>query len=50
MCPLKDPNYEGNCETCSFKIDCMLKDILQKLQGLELAVAEMKEGNAVRVP
>ena len=41
-CPLKDQNYEGNCESCSFKVDCMLKDILQKLHDLEVAVNDIK--------
>jgi hypothetical protein len=41
-CPLKDKNYNGNCEFCNERVDCMLRDILQKMADLEATVAGMK--------
>ena len=41
-CPLKDKNYAGNCESCNERVDCMLRDILQKLSDLEATVAGVK--------
>ena len=41
-CTLKDASYQGNCEFCNQKVDCMLSDILQKLKNLEAAAAERK--------
>ncbi len=41
-CTLKDASYQGNCEFCSQRVDCMLSDILQKLKNLETVVAEKR--------
>jgi hypothetical protein len=41
-CPLKDNNYVGNCEFCNERMDCMMREIMQKLESLETTVAQMK--------
>ncbi len=41
-CPSKTDAYNGNCESCIEKTDCMLRDIMQKLQELSNTVAQMK--------
>ncbi|MDD4924812.1 MAG: hypothetical protein PHF74_08340 [Dehalococcoidales bacterium] len=42
ICPLKGEDYSGNCESCNFKVDCMLKEILERLQNLEKALSCVK--------
>ena len=41
-CALKDQNYNGNCESCNNREYCMMTEILEKLQSLETAIAQMK--------
>lgn len=41
-CPSKNETYNGNCEFCNERTDCMLRDILRKLQDLETTVAQVK--------
>jgi len=41
-CPLKNDKYTGECQYCTERTDCMLQDIMQKLEQLTLAVAEKK--------
>ncbi|MDD5082871.1 MAG: hypothetical protein PHU08_05800 [Dehalococcoidales bacterium] len=40
-CSLKDGTYQGNCEFCNLKVDCMLQEALKKLKSLESRVAEI---------
>ncbi len=39
---MKDKNYLGNCEFCNERTDCMMREIMQKLQSLEAEVAQIK--------
>lgn len=41
-CPHRNETYNGNCEFCNERSDCMLRDIMQKLQELETTVKQMK--------
>ena len=41
-CPTKNDNFNGNCEYCVEKTDCMLRDVMQKLQELNKTVAQIK--------
>ncbi len=37
-CPLKDGEYPGNCQFCEQKEDCILVNILHKVENLEKAL------------
>jgi len=39
-CPLKEGCFPGNCKFCDQRMDCILLTILQKLDQLEIALAE----------
>jgi hypothetical protein len=41
-CPAKNETYSGNCEYCTEKTDCMIRDVIQKLQDLTKTVNQMK--------
>lgn len=41
-CPMKDKNYLGNCEYCSERTDCMIREMMERLATLEAAVATKK--------
>jgi hypothetical protein len=41
-CPAKNEAYNGNCEYCNEKMDCMLRDMMQKIQELNNTIAQMK--------
>jgi len=45
-CPSNNKTYTGNCEFCNERVDCMLRDIMQKLQTVETTLAQMKAGSA----
>lgn len=45
-CPMKDENYNGYCETCNERTNCMLQEVLQRLRELEEVMARM---NAVAI-
>jgi hypothetical protein len=41
-CQLKDKNYYGNCEGCTKREFCMMSEILEKVQALEMKLTQMK--------
>ncbi len=41
-CTLKDKSYNGNCEGCARREFCMMSEIMEKLNALEAAVAQLK--------
>jgi hypothetical protein len=41
-CPLKDKQYNGNCEQCNNREYCMLSEIMERIQTLESVVARME--------
>lgn len=41
-CPLKEKNYNGNCEGCEKRAYCMMSEIIEKLNSLEMKVARVE--------
>ena len=40
-CDLKDKIYNGNCDLCSEREYCLLQEILEKLNQLEISIDEV---------
>ncbi len=40
-CPSNDKTYTGNCESCNERVDCMLRDMMQKMQTMETTIARL---------
>ena len=38
-CGLNDGTFKGQCESCGQRLDCMMSEILLKLQKIEAAGA-----------
>jgi len=41
-CELKDKIFAGNCEACSDKVYCILKELLEKINKLENTIEALK--------
>lgn len=39
-CGLNDGSYTGACESCGQRLDCMLTEIMRKLQKLEATIPQ----------
>jgi len=45
-CPLNNNTYTGNCENCNERVDCMLRDIMHKMETMETTIAQLKATTA----
>jgi hypothetical protein len=41
-CPLKDKNYNGNCDGCNNRAYCMMSEIIEKLHSLEIKLGRIE--------
>ena len=48
ICPMKNKEYNGYCESCSERTNCMLQEVLERLRELEEAIKRMNAAQAAR--